>query len=234
MSSAAPRTRAARRLLVPGLSTLAMLAILVGLGTWQVQRLHWKHALLAQIATAEAQPPIPLGPAPSPFQKVRAMGVLRGDLAALYGAEVRDLPNGASALGAHLIVPLDRPGEMPLLVDRGWVREEGAPLPPTPMGMTTVEGYIRPGEQAGLFSARDDPAGRKFYTLDPQAIGAALGLRVVAPYTLVALGPPGLPDPARALPRPPDNHLQYALTWYGFALILLVIFFLHARKVLRP
>ena len=55
--------------------------------------------------------------------------------------------------------------------------------------------------------------------------------------TLVALGPApsqGYPDPAKHLPRPPNDHLQYALTWYGFAATLLVIFFLYARKVLRP
>jgi surfeit locus 1 family protein len=228
------RPGAARRLLVPGLSTVAMLVVLIGLGTWQVQRMHWKHALLAQIASAEQHPAIPLGPDPLPFQKVQVEGVLRGDLAALYGAEVRDLPHGQTVLGAHLIEPLERPGQIPVLVDRGWVQEKGAPMPPAPPGPVTVEGYVRPAEHAGMFSAADDTAARRFFTLDPGAIGPALGLARVAPFTLVALGPPGIPDPAHALPRPPDNHLQYALTWYGFAVTLLVIFLLYARKVLFP
>jgi len=43
-----------------------------------------------------------------------------------------------------------------------------------------------------------------------------------------------IPEPAHALPRPVDNHLSYALTWFGLAATLLVIFILYARKVLRP
>jgi len=52
----------------------------------------------------------------------------------------------------------------------------------------------------------------------------------------VAMGPAPIgesPEPARHLPRPPNNHLQYAITWYGFAVTLLIIFFLYARKVPR-
>ena len=65
-------------------------------------------------------------------------------------------------------------------------------------------------------------------------IGALVGLPRVAPYTLVVVGPAGAPDPVRSLPRPPNNHLSYAITWYGLAVSLLVIFVLYARKVLRP
>ena len=57
-----------------------------------------------------------------------------------------------------------------------------------------------------------------------------------APFILVALGPAppeGFPDPAKHLPRPPNNHLQYAITWYGLAAVLVVIFAIWSRKVLR-
>jgi surfeit locus 1 family protein len=220
----------ARRLLVPGLSTLAMLVVLCGLGTWQVQRLAWKTAILSQIDQAEAAPAVPLPPDPSPFMKVRVDGHFREDLAALYAAEVQDTPDGP-AMGGQLIVPLERGGAETILVDRGWVPQTRREPVPTPEGITSVEGFVHPAEQAGLFSAADDPAGRHFYTMDPQAIGAALGLAHVAPFVLVAMGPAGYPDPARHLPRPPNNHLQYAITWYGLAVVLLVIFCLYARKV---
>ena len=49
-----------RPLLWPGVMTVAMLAVLLGLGTWQVQRLHWKRGLLAQIARPRRRPPVPL------------------------------------------------------------------------------------------------------------------------------------------------------------------------------
>ena len=223
----------ARRLLVPGLSTLAMLVILCGLGTWQVERLAWKTAILAQIAAAEVLPAVPLPPDPSPFAKVRIEGRLRDDLSASYAAEVHDTAGGP-VMGEQLIVPLERQGADPVLVDRGWVPAVRRRPIATPSGITAVEGFVHPAEHAGLFSATDDPVARHFYTLDPQAIGAALGLKRVAPFILVAMGPTPVekyPDPARHLPRPPNNHLDYAITWYGLAVVLLVIFCRYAWKV---
>jgi surfeit locus 1 family protein len=128
-----------------------------------------------------------------------------------------------------------RPGQPPVLVDRGWVPTQRFRPIDLPRGEVTVEGYVRLPDQGGLFSARDDPASRVFYTLDPGTIGPALGLDNVAPFTIVALGtsPPVLyPDPARSMPRPPNDHLQYAITWYFFAFTLLVIFVVYSRKVL--
>ena len=224
-----------RLLLWPGMMALLMLLILLGLGTWQVKRLAWKEGILAEIAQAEAAPAVPLGAHPAPFAKVSATGRYRQDLAVLYGSEVEDTPAGPE-LGAQLIVPLERPGADPVLVDRGWVPTSvPAPIdwPPTPV---RVDGYARAPDKPGLFTPQADPAARRFYTLDPRAIGVAVGLKRIAPFTLVALGPvvPGrYPIPAQHLPRPPNNHLQYALTWYGLAGVLVVMFVTWSRKVLR-
>ncbi len=223
-----------RRLLWPGVMTAAMLVVLLGLGTWQVERLRWKQDMLAQIARAETAPAVPLPAEPDPFTKVQVTGHLRDDLAASYGAEVRDTPTGTQ-LGTQLIVPLEREHGEAILVDRGWVPNKRRRPIAQPNGGVTLEGYVRPGERAGLFSATDNPATREFYTLDPVAIGAALGLTRVAPFVLVAMGPAPperYPDPPRHLPRPPNNHLSYAITWYGLAVALVVIFILWARKVL--
>ena len=62
-----------------------------------------------------------------------------------------------------------------------------------------------------------------------------MGLRNVAPYMLIALGPlppPGstAPQPAQNLPTPPNNHYGYALTWFGFAGVLVFEFIFLARK----
>ncbi len=239
MSASPPSARLAlrqplwRRLLWPGLTTAAMMALVVGLGVWQVQRLAWKTALLAEIDRGEAAAAIPLPANPRPFTKVRVSGVLRQDLAALYGVEVRTTLSGPK-LGAFLLNPLERPGADPLLVDRGWVPTD-APRDATPLP-ATVEGYVRAPEHPGRFSLADEPAARRFYTLGPAVIGAALGLQQVAPFTLVALGtvPPGtVPEPAQALPRPPNNHFVYAVTWFGMAGVLLVMFGAYARSVLK-
>lgn len=206
--------------------------VLLGLGTWQVKRLHWKEALLARIAAAERAPPVPLAGAPVPFTKVAVDGRLRDDLAARYGAEVRDLPSGPQ-LGAQLIVPLERTDGPPVLADLGWIPDSRSQPPVRSAGTVTVTGYLFPGRKPGLFSAPDDPAARRFYTLDPAAIGVALGLHGVAPFVLVAMGPApaaGYPVPAQHLPRPPNDHLSYAITWYGLAAALMVIFWVWARK----
>jgi len=210
-----------------------MLALAMGLGVWQVQRLAWKTALLADIDRGEAAPAIPLPADPRPFTKVRVEGILRQDLAALYGIEVRTTQAGP-VLGAFLVNPLERPGSDPIIVDRGWVPTD-APRDTSPVA-AAIEGYIRPPEQPVRFGAADDLAARRFYALDPVAIGASLGLRQVAPYTLVALGsvPPGTyPEPAQALPRPANNHFIYALTWFGLAGALLAVFGVYARKLLK-
>lgn len=223
-----------RRLLWPGLMTTVMLLVLLGLGTWQVKRLHWKESVLAQIARAEAAPAMPLPVDPEPYTKVQVTGRLRDDLSASYAADVRDTPTG-TVLGTQLIVPLQRNTGDTVLVDLGWVPDKRSRPMALPTGETTMEGYVHPGDTPGLFSATDSPATREFYTLDPTAIGAALGLHNVAPFILIAMGPPppqGYPDPAKHLPRPPNNHLSYAITWYGLAAALVVIFIVWARKAL--
>jgi surfeit locus 1 family protein len=220
--------------------TAVMLLVLLGLGTWQVRRLAWKEAILAQIAQAEAAPPVPLptapdAPIPPAFTKVSVTGTLMPNLSALYAAEVRDTRAGPE-LGALLIEPLQRDGAPPLLVDRGWVPLKRSSPVVQPQGAVTIAGYVHQADAPGLFSAHDDLAGRHFYTLDPRAIAAALGLDHVAPFILIALGPmppEGLPIPAEHLPRPPNNHLAYAITWYGLAAALVVIFTAWARKAAR-
>ena len=215
-----------RRLLWPTVSAALMLILLLSLGVWQLERRAWKQRLLDTIARAETAPPIALPDAPPPFAKVRATGTFRHNAWALYGAELRDDKRGGSTLGAQLLGILDRPGAAPILVMLGWVPNIDAH---PPAGPATIDGFIRPGERPGWFAATDSPSQRRFYTLNPAAIAPDL-----AGFTLVALGPPGLPDPARQLPRPPNDHLGYALTWFSFALILLVIYALHVRKVLHP
>ena len=222
------------RLLWPGVMAGLMFAVLVALGTWQVQRLHWKQGVLAQIARAEAAPAVPLPSEPEPYTKVQVAGHLRDDLAASYGAEVRDTPMGTE-LGTQLIVPLEPDEGEAILVDRGWVPDRRTRPIAQVAGDVTLEGYVRPSDKPSVFSATDNPAARQFYTLNAAAIGTALGLRQVAPFILVVMGPAPpehYPDPARHLPRPPNNHLSYAITWYGLAIALVVIFVLWARKVL--
>ncbi|ONG53099.1 hypothetical protein BKE38_13580 [Pseudoroseomonas deserti] len=221
-----------RRLRLPLLAGLPVFVILLGLGTWQWQRLQWKTALLAELASAEAGPARPLDDAaPTPWTKVFADGRFRHDREALLGLEVR-----GGVLGAQLLTPLERDGAPPLLVLRGWVPLEGVLPIDRPDGTVRIEGYVRPGEQADSFAARDDLGKKRFYTMDPAVIGPAIGAPGLAPFALVALGAPQrgvLPMPAASLPRPANNHLGYVITWYGLALAELGVFITFARRRLK-
>jgi surfeit locus 1 family protein len=211
------------------IATGVALAILIALGVWQLQRREWKLGILAAIDRAESGPPMALGRDPPAFAKVFVTGTLL-PARALYGIEVRDQLGGQPREGAQLVGMVARPGAPDVVVDLGWVPiDDGAPDPlrPAAARSITVTGYVRAPDHPNWLSARDDPAARRFYTLDPRAIGAALGERDVAPFTLVALGKaawPGGPVPAEALPRPPNNHLQYAFTWFGLGATLLWVF----------
>jgi surfeit locus 1 family protein len=212
-----------------------MLVVLVGLGTWQVYRLRWKSGILAQIAAAEAAQALPLPKAPAPYTKVSVTGRFRFDKAVQLGAEVRDTRTGPT-IGYYQVVPLDRDEASPILVDRGWVPQKRETPLDDPPGVVTVVGYVLPAQKPSWFSARDDDAARQFYTLDPQAIGAAVGIADPAPFAIVVMGaqPAGsYPAPAQHLPRPPNNHLSYVITWYGLAVSLVVIFAVWVRKALQ-
>jgi surfeit locus 1 family protein len=219
-------------LLSATIATGIALAILLWLGVWQIHRLHWKEGLLAQIAAAERAPPAELsGETPKLFARVEAHGVLRGDKIALYGAEVR-----GNRMGAQQAEILDRVGEKPLLVVLGWVpTDAGAPVPIS--GPRDITGYIRLPEHPNWLSAPDDLEARRFYTLNPTTIAASLGAADAAPLTLVALRnplgaalPTTAPQPADALPEPVNNHLEYALTWFGLAGALVAVFGVWAMK----
>lgn len=208
------------------IATAIALSILIALGVWQIYRLHWKQALLAQIDAAERGPPRPLtGETPPLFTRVMVSGVLR-PVAGLYGAEVRD-----EKLGAQLVEVLDRPRAPPLLVILGWAGTQGG-VPRPIAGPASITGYVRLPEHPTWLSAPDDVDGRRFYTLDPAVIGPALAAPDAAPFILVALPPAAVagPIPADSLPRPVNNHLQYALTWFGLAASLLGVFSVWALR----
>jgi surfeit locus 1 family protein len=227
--------RRLRPLLWPGVMAFAMLLVLSALGAWQIQRLHWKEGIIAQIAAAERAPAAPMPARPRPFEKIFVRGRFLPGPTALYGVDVRERERDGGIMGGQLIQPFRADDGTLMLVDRGWVPDsdrDGVPYPP---GETTLTGFTRLPVAPWTFGAPDDPATRRFFTLDPARIAAALGMPKVAPYTLEVMGPtvPGvLPQPAQHLPRPPNNHLNYAMTWFGLAGALVVIFISWSRKKL--
>ena len=155
---------------------------------------------------------------------------------ARYGSEVRTDADGP-VIGSYVIGLLDRGQLAPVVVDLGWAPEHWAPdtwRATLPSPAVRLEGYVRPPEHTPWLGTADDPAHRRFFALDPVGIGTTLGANQVEPFTVVALGPAaGVPQPAQALPRPPNDHLTYAITWFSLAAALAVIFTLYVKQTIQ-
>ena len=207
------------------LFTVPALALLIGLGVWQVQRLHWKEALIAQSEAAATAPPAAIETvlaAPDPEFR-RALVVCPGLATASY-VELQSIHDGQA--GSRLISLCRAPGiETPFLIDRGFVADVISARPRTlettmPLSImvelrrTPAPNALSPKETHGRFYARDSAA-----------IGQALGAPRVSEFTLFALASTNPEFGALTASAPPaafaNNHFGYALTWFGLAIALI-------------
>jgi surfeit locus 1 family protein len=235
MSGKAPR----QGLLVPGVAALCALAVLLGLGTWQVQRKAWKEALIATVTERFAAPPVRLpppaewprlDPSNDEFRRVAFAAEWLNDKEALVYTTGSSLRADAAGPGYWVFTPARAPGGI-VMVNRGFV-PEGRQDPATRLagqssGPVDIVGVMRWPETPGLFTPAGDPAKNLWFARDPAAMAAAKGLGAVAPFYVEQespAAPGGLPQVGKLQPSLPNNHLGYALTWYGLALVLVMAF----------
>lgn len=239
MRSAAAQIPRWRALLAPGLATLVALAILMSLGVWQLERRTWKEGLIAQIEARAHGGPGAIVPetqwpdwraADDEFRRVRVTGTFLHDREVLLHG-LMAAQRGAPAQGYYVFTPLQLPGGAHVFVNRGFVptelkdpklRAEGE-LP----GEATVTGLVRAPEMRGAFVPANDPAREEWFVRDPAAMARARGLDRVAPFYLDADATPnpnGWPKGGQTNLTLPNNHLQYAMTWFGLALTLISVF----------
>ena len=203
---------------------LAAIALLLGLGVWQVERRAGKLALIAQVEARLAAPPVA---APGPerwagigrddaYMRVRAEGRWRRGADSFVQA-VTDLGGGF-----WVVTPLDTAGGWPLLVNRGFVPTGArAALPPPPAGTVALTGLLRVSEPGGAFLRSNRPAEGRWYSRDVAAIAARHRVAGVAPYFVDAdRGPGQWPRGGMTAVRFPNNHLVYALTWFALAAMI--------------
>ena len=220
------------------------IVILIGLGVWQVQRLHWKEALLAKVAALEAAQPRPvndaldgrIASADLDFIRVAATCPDIETTAYLKLYAVRDVA------GVRLITPCTLTGSRykTILVDRGFVRQEQIPTLTSGQGERLdqpIVGVLRKGDARNFLTPVNLPAQGLWYWRDIPAMAKALGADNPAPTFLMlerpapkAFGPTPAPVPAEI----PNNHLQYALTWFGLAASLLGVYLASLWRRLRP
>ena len=224
-------------------------AILIGLGTWQLERLAWKNALVATIAARMAAPPAPL-PARSQwrtldldqwrYRRVEAIGTFDHAREVRIYTLLTDQNGPYGGPGYWIVAPLRLRDGGSVLVNRGFVPEAKADPATRPeshaAGETTVVGLLREPEDRNMFTPADVPEKRLFFTRDPQAIAAAMGVADAAPFTIDADATPnpgGLPQGGETRVAFPNRHLEYALTWYGLAAALVAVFAAFAWQTLR-
>lgn len=240
MSSAARAERAPARRFRPGAPLTFLWAaatvLLLGLGTWQLQRLAWKTALIeraraAAAAPARALPEGPLDPVTLDFARLRVRGAYLPGTTLALGLLARE-----GRTGARLLTALRLEDGRALMVDRGFVPEgELARLiaAAPPAGPRVLEGVARAGSTGSWASPAPDLAAGRWYAAELGAIGRHLGL-AVEPVLLVLERPePGgepFPAPAPVPVELPNPHLGYAVTWYGLAGALSVFYILLGRR----
>jgi len=216
----------------PSVATLAGLALLLGLGSWQVERLRWKQELIAARSAQLAGPAQPL-PATAAdwrgwdFRKVSVRGSFRHDLEQLFGVFTVD-----DQFGQHILTPLVRPDGAAILIDRGFVPAERSAIetrrPGEPKGPVEVAGIARyrGADRPGWFTPANQPEDRIWYWYDLEALARAVGLELL-PVVVEADATPnpgGLPQGGQTVTELPNNHLQYAITWYGLAAALVAVY----------
>lgn len=231
------------RLLPFTVSAAVAFAILLGLGTWQVQRLQWKEGLIAAIGERIASRPSPLGDIERRYQEtgdvdyypVTLDGEFEHDGEQFFFAT----HNGQS--GYYVYTPLLLADGRAALVNRGFVpfdRKDAASRAEGQVhGSVTVTGLARnPLAAKPSWAVPDnDPAANIFYwkDRDAMAVNAGLDPKNVLPFFVdadAAPNPGGLPVGGVTIVSLPNNHLQYALTWYGLAAALAGVFFVWVRR----
>lgn len=208
------------------------LAVLLALGAWQVQRMQWKQGLIARAEAAEKMPVAPLAEAfPQEFRRVSVS--CRG-LASAPFVEVRSVRDGAP--GVRLISTCHAEKfAFPILIDRGFVADAVSARPPVVASDadTAIEGQLREIPSVGMMTP--GPEGRTFYALDPQPMGRLLGESSVIPPLVIYATTSSNPEWPDLRPSAPpaafsNNHLGYALTWFGLALALVGFYIALLRR----
>lgn len=217
-----------RRDIAFGLILAVMFLTLCGLGIWQLKRAAWKTALINQINASEAAAPAVIGPDPKAqeWHRVVVSGVFLNDRALKLTGAIKD-----GKPGVRLIVPLERDNQPILLVDRGFV----------PMGETiitrddapvTITGRLRFPTEEPMLGPFSQPDLDLWYRVNPAVMAKYRDLDDVAPYFVEEAGKPGAasvlpPYPGYAAAELPNNHLQYAFTWFSLAACLVAMVGVH-------
>ncbi|MBO0741086.1 MAG: SURF1 family protein [Hyphomicrobiaceae bacterium] len=233
----------------PSVLAVAGVAVLIGLGNWQISRKAWKEGLIAQIGARTPAPPISLSEA---LQLWREGGDVEYLHVRVSGRFLHTRERHVFAIderlgpGFHVYTPLETPEGQLVLVNRGFVptalKDPSQRSAGQVDGQVTLSGLMRRPTPGGIFTPASDPARNLFYWPDYPAMLASVpeagrGDLSAVPFFLEADAEPassgGFPRGGVTRLTLPNRHLEYALTWYGLALTLVGVFCAFARARLR-
>jgi surfeit locus 1 family protein len=244
----APTGRLRAGLAVPVTFALVALAAFIGLGTWQLQRKAWKEALIANLEQRLSAPPVDLpprqrwaqlNPAEDEFRHVKFSAAFVPGADALVYTTGSALRSDVSGPGYWVLAPARLATGGLLVVNRGFIPEGRHDTATQASSEVTANiemvGVLRWPEARGFFSPNDQPARNLWFARDPVGIASAKSWGDVAPFyvELERPQPPGgLPQAGPLKANLRNEHLQYAITWYGLALVVVVMFafWLRARR----
>ncbi len=228
-----------RPTLWPTLFTVPAMLAMIGLCAWQVQRLYWKEALIAEresrVATEIALPAPGADLAQAEFHRVRLEGGFLHDKELFLGARSR---NGNP--GYQILTPFALADGQLVLVNRGWVPVERKPPEGRAEGQiagaTVVEGVLRLPHERAFMQPDNEPEHNMWFYVDLPAMAAASGTGIRADLYVdagPAENPGGLPIGGQTRIEMPNDHLQYAITWGLLAIALGVIYVVYHLKLQR-
>ncbi len=216
-----------------GFSLFALLGVLLllGLGSWQIERQAWKHDLMALIngrltAPAVDFPGATVEPQAWDYRRVSARGVF--DYSKELHLAARDVRY--SVYGYQILVPFRMEDGRVMLVSRGWVpQEKKAPESRAEgqvTGTMTITGVARLPRERGWMAPENAPDRNVWLWLDLAAMAKAAGVDNFVPLFLEAddtPNPGGWPRGGQTRVQFTDNHFIYAITWFSLALALIVV-----------
>ena len=245
--SKAPRKRRST-VLDATVFALAGIVILCGLGVWQLDRKAWKEDLIARLNARLSHAPQDLPPRSSwpqlhqdgeEFRRVVFPAeFLDGEEALVYtaGSPLRPDVKGP---GYWVFAPARLAGGSIVLVNRGFVpperKDPAQRSDGIPHGVVDVVGVMRWPEARGVFTPADEPKKNIWFLRDSKSIADFKKWATAAPFYIDEEEPApagGWPKPGKLEVRLPDDHLQYAITWFGLALALAGVYIVWlARRV---
>jgi cytochrome oxidase assembly protein ShyY1 len=227
-----------RSLLIPVLMTAVMVAVLLALGAWQLERRGDKLALIATLDQRLAAAPVALPPAArwgeltqasDEFKRVNLTGIFDARETAQVFATPSPLRKDVTGTGVWAFAPLRLAGGETVVVNRGFVADGQTAVGPA-NAQTTLTGYIRFAEQPTWLTPQADRAKRLWFVRDHRAMAASLGWaepQRLAPFYIDLEGPVpagGVPKPGPLTVNLKNDHLQYAVTWFLLAAAVSIAF----------